>query len=60
MPCKIIGNGNAGELSLAENVIRIAMHPADQVVAFSQLAQSGVTVASRIASARDAYECLQS
>ena len=35
VPCKIAANGNAGELSLAENVIRIAMHPADQVVAFS-------------------------
>ena len=46
VPCKIAGNGNAGELSLAENVIRIAMHPADQVVAFSQLARSGVTVAA--------------
>ena len=45
-PCKIAANGNAGELSLAENVIRIAMHPADQVVAFSALAQSGVTVAA--------------
>ena len=38
VPCKIAVNGNAGELSLAENVIRIAMHPADQVVAFSKLA----------------------
>ena len=46
VPCKIAANGNAGELSLAENVIRIAMHPADQVVAFSQLARSGVTVAA--------------
>ena len=46
VPCKIAANGNAGELSLAENVIRIAMHPADQVVAFSQLAKSGVTVAA--------------
>ena len=46
VPCKIAANGNAGELSLAENVIRIAMHPADQVVAFSQLAQSGITVAA--------------
>ena len=44
VPCKIAANGNAGELSLAENVIRIAMHPADQVVAFSQLVRSGVTV----------------
>ena len=46
VPCKIAANGNAGELSLAENVIRIAMHPADQVVAFSQLARSGITVAA--------------
>ena len=46
VPCKIAANGNAGELSLAENVVRIAMHPADQVVAFSQLARSGVTAAA--------------
>ena len=46
VPCKIAANGDAGELSLAENVIRIAMHPADQVVAFSELARSGVTVAA--------------
>ena len=46
VPCKIAANGDAGELSLAENVIRIAMHPADQVVAFSRLAQDGATVAA--------------
>ena len=46
VPCKIAANGDAGELSLAENVIRIAMHPADQVVAFAALAASGVTVAA--------------
>ena len=46
VPCKIAANGDAGELSLAENVIRIAMHPADQVVAFSRLAKSGATVAA--------------
>ena len=46
MPCKIAPNGNAGELSLAENVVRIAMHPADQVVAFAALAGAGVTVAA--------------
>ena len=46
VPCKIAANGNAGELSLAENVVRIAMHPADQVVAFSRLAQDGTTVAA--------------
>ena len=46
VPCLIAANGDAGELSLAENVVRIAMHPADQVVAFSGLAGSGVTVAA--------------
>ena len=46
VPCKIAANGNAGELSLAENVVRIAMHPADQVVAFFNLARSGATVAA--------------
>ena len=46
VPCKIAANGNAGELSLAENVVRIAMHPADQVAAFAGLAASGVTVAA--------------
>ena len=46
VPCKIAANGNAGELSLAENVVRIAMHPADQVLAFSRLAQDGATVAA--------------
>ena len=37
VPCLIAANGDAGELSLAENIVRIAMHPADQVVAFSEL-----------------------
>ncbi len=46
VPCKIAANGNAGELSLAENVVRIAMHPADQVVAFAGPAESGVTLAA--------------
>ena len=46
VPCKIAANGDAGELSLAENVVRIAMHPADQVTAFSELARAGATVAS--------------
>ena len=46
MPCKITPNDNAGELSLAENVVRIAMHPADQVVAFAGLVAAGITVAA--------------
>ena len=47
VPCLIVdGTAASGELSLAENIIRIAMHPADQVIAFTKLAESGVTVAA--------------
>ena len=43
VPCLMAGNAAmSGELSLAENVVRIAMHPADQAVAFSKLADAGV------------------
>ena len=45
VPCRVASNGDAGELSLAENVVRIAMHPADQVTAFAELAESGIGVA---------------
>ena len=46
VPCRVIGNGAAdNELSLAENVVRVAMHPADQVQAFGALADGGATVA---------------
>ena len=45
VPCLVVdGNAPSSELSLAENVVRIAMHPADQVVAFTKLAESGVSV----------------
>ncbi len=47
VPCLVIdGNAAPAELSLAENVVRIAMHPADQVIAFTKLAESGVTAAA--------------
>ena len=46
VPCRIVANGAADkELSLAENVVRAAMHPADQVEAFGALALAGATVA---------------
>ena len=46
VPCRVIDNGTAdNELSLAENVVRVAMHPADQVQAFGALAHDGATVA---------------
>ena len=45
--CRVIGAAeNAGEFSLAENVVRVAMHPADQVVAFTKLSESGVSVSA--------------
>ena len=47
VPCRVIGaEENAGEVSLAENVVRVAMHPADQVVAFAKLSSSGVSVSA--------------
>ena len=47
VPCRVIDAAeNAEEFSLAENVVRVAMHPADQVVAFLKLSEAGVTVAA--------------
>ena len=46
VPCRVIENGVGDtELSLAENTVRAAMHPADQVQAFGALALAGATVA---------------
>ena len=45
--CRVIGAAeNAGEFSLAENVVRVAMHPADQVAAFTKLSEAGVAVSA--------------
>ena len=47
VPCLVAADpALAGELSLAENIVRIAMHPADQVIAFSKLADAGLSVGS--------------
>ena len=47
VPCLVrADDGEAGEVSLAENVVRIAMHPADQVVAFTKLVQAGQSISS--------------
>ena len=45
VPC-IVATGDAPgeEISLAENVVRLAMHPADQVTAFSRLLEAGASV----------------
>jgi ParB family transcriptional regulator, chromosome partitioning protein len=44
VPCKVVEASVALEASLAENTIRVAMHPADQFVAFQSLAESGLSV----------------
>ncbi len=47
VPCQVrSGEAEPAELSLAENVVRIAMHPADQVVAFTGLADAGQSVSA--------------
>lgn len=45
VPCQITEAENATELSLAENVMREEMHPADQFEAFRQLVDEGMPVA---------------
>ena len=45
VPCKVTaGENDATELSLAENVVRENMHPADQFEAFCKLIDKGATV----------------
>ncbi len=47
VPCQVrTGDDEPGELSLAENVVRIAMHPADQVTAFAELVAAGQSVSA--------------
>jgi ParB family chromosome partitioning protein len=41
VPCQIVEDGRAAELSLAENVVRVAMHPADEFEAYAKLADQG-------------------
>ena len=43
VPC-FIRTENAAEISLAENIVRQAMHPADQFEAFAALVDTGETV----------------
>ena len=48
--CRIIdGDERAAELSLAENVVRAAMHPADEFEAFRDLVDNGASVADIVA-----------
>jgi ParB family chromosome partitioning protein len=47
IPCQLVAaEADAGEISLAENVVRVAMHPADQFEAFRDLVDRGTDLAS--------------
>jgi ParB family chromosome partitioning protein len=41
IPCNLLDEEDAGEISLAENTVRLPMHPADQFTAFHTLAATG-------------------
>jgi len=43
--CQVVSEENALEMSLAENTVRLAMHPADQFEAFAALIDQGETAA---------------
>lgn len=44
VPCRIVAADQSGEASLAENVIRVAMHPADAFAAYNDLFKAGKSV----------------
>lgn len=41
VPCHVLDDQDAQEISLAENTVRLAMHPADQFIAFQGLLEQG-------------------
>lgn len=45
VPCQIVSDDRSLEMSLAENTIRLAMHPADEFEAFAALIDKGETAA---------------
>lgn len=48
-PCKIVSAERAISSSLAENQMRVAMHPADQFVAFKRMVDGGRSIAETAA-----------
>lgn len=45
VPCQLVSEeADAGEISLAENIVRVAMHPADQFEAFRDLVDRGTDI----------------
>ena len=47
IPCFVKADGNPAEISLAENVIRASLHPADQFEAFQGLKDGDASVSRR-------------
>jgi ParB family chromosome partitioning protein len=45
VPCQVVTEQHALEMSLAENTVRLAMHPADQFEAFAALIDQGESAA---------------
>lgn len=41
VPCRVVTEEEAAEMSLAENTVRLAMHPADEFEAFAELIENG-------------------
>ena len=46
VPCTLVPEQDGAELSLAENEVRLSLHPADQIVAFTKLSNSGLSIAN--------------
>jgi ParB family chromosome partitioning protein len=44
VPCQVVADDHATELSLAENTVRQAMHPADEFEAFARLVDAGDSI----------------
>lgn len=44
VPCEIVAAENAVEISLAENMVRVTMHPADQFEAWARLVENGLNI----------------
>lgn len=45
IPCEVVAAGSAEEISLAENMVRTPMHPADQFEAWVKLIETGMSAA---------------
>ncbi len=43
-PCRVVDNERATSASLAENIVRQAMHPADEFLAFQRLVDAGRSI----------------